>query len=843
MKTVIKIEGLDCAACASELEEEIKKIVGVEEVSVSFVNGRISLSCSDEKVLSEVKDRVNNFEEVKVVEELNRKKHTLHIKGLDCAACAVELEEEIRGLEEIEEVSVSFVNQTIIFSCTEESAVDKVKDIANNFEEVKVVEISKERGRIIKLKNLHCANCAAALQEQILKIEGVNDAVVDYVAQNIVIDASEEAIKKTIKTANRFEKVKVVEDGEVSDDENRKKDIIQICISAVFLVAGILFNGFLFDKGVAFKAFTYIFYGVSYIAVGYPVLISTVKNICKGRIFDENFLMTIASIGAIAMGEYKEGVFVMLLYQIGELLQGIAVGASRKSIVNIMNLKSESATRLYGGKQEVVSPEQLAIGDKILIKAGEKIPVDVRIVKGKTSVDTKSLTGESALRDVEEGEELLSGFINTGNVIEAEVVREYSDSAVSKILDLVENSTAQKAKPEKFITKFAKYYTPIVCALAAAVAVIVPLLLGIINGGGYGAYFRQWINTALVFLVISCPCALIISVPLTYFGGIGTAAKHGILIKGATYLDTLTKVRTIAFDKTGTLTEGEFSIVKINSTDEKETLAVAVALEKCSSHPLAKPFVSYDTGYNAEDAEEIAGRGISAKINGRTALCGNAKLMRENNITFEETASLSTVVYVAYDGKFLGSVEIDDSVKSEAEETVKRLHESGVEKLVMLTGDNEARAAAVGEKLGLDEVKAGLLPDEKLFSARELKEKVYSDGKKCALMYVGDGINDAPVMAVSDCAVSMGKIGSGAAIEASDLVIVSDNLDAIPDAFKIARKTRKIVIQNIVFSIVMKTAFMIMGVVIPSFPLALAVFGDVGVMLIAVLNSMRIRRK
>lgn len=769
-------------------------------------------------------------------------KKNIVIRGLDCAACAAELEEELKKIDGVNDCGVSFVNQRITVDCDDEETLNKVKDVANNFEEVEVVEIPQDKAKVIKLKNLHCANCAQVLQERIEKAEGVNSVIVDFVAQNIIIDGDEKAVERAKNIANHFENVKVVEEGDDGEKSERRFEIIRIIISAAFLCFGIAVNLLLAEKALAFKIIAYVLFGVSYLSVGYPVLVSTVKNISKGRIFDENFLMTLASVVAIGMGEVTEGVAVMLLYQIGEFLQGVAVGSSRKSIVEIMDLKSESATLLKDGNQIKVNPDELKIGDVILVKAGEKIPVDVKVLKGKTSLDTKSLTGESAYKEVEEGDEILSGCINAGGVIEAEVLREYSDSAVAKILDLVENSSAQKAKPEKFITKFAKYYTPIVCLVALFIAVAVPLILGIANGGGYGEYFKTWIQTALILLVISCPCALIISVPLTYFGGIGTAAKYGILVKGATYLDDVAKVKTVAFDKTGTLTEGCFDIVNVISENKDETLKLASALEKCSSHPLAAPFAEIDTPYVAENVTEIAGRGIVADVNGKKALCGNAKLLRENGVEFSEITSVSTLVYVAFDGKYLGAAEIDDKIKDGAKEALNDLHTLGVKKLVMLTGDNEARAENVANELKIDEVEAGLLPDEKLNRAQSLKNEAkfkYSG----ELMYVGDGINDAPVMAVSDCAVSMGKIGSAAAIEASDIVLVADNLKALGDCFKIAKKTRRIVLQNIIFSIVMKVAFMVMGVVIPSFPLPLAVFGDVGVMLIAVVNSLRIRIK
>jgi len=846
IKKTIRISGLDCAACASELEEILNKIEGVNSCSVSFVNQTIIADCANEEVISKIKKEASSFEKVKVIED--GIKRTIRISGLDCAACASELEEILNKIEGVNSCSVSFVNQTIIADCANEEAISKIKKEASSFEEVKVIEVRSDKAKIIKLKNLHCPNCAAALQEKIEKIDGVNCAVVDFVAQNIVLDATPAAVEKVIKTANHFEKVKVVEEGEAaSEKKERRRDIIQIIISAVLFGIGFLVQHLLSAKGLAWQITEYVLYAAAYLIVGYPVLISTAKNISKGRIFDENFLMTIASIGAVCLSiftgedEFAEGVMVMLLYQIGEFLQGVAVGSSRKSIAAVMDLKSDSATLIDGENRIVVKPEQLKIGDVIEVKAGEKLPVDGVVLSGKTSVDTKSLTGEGALRSVEEGDEVLAGYVNAGGVITVKVIREYSDSAVAKILDLVENSSAQKAKPEKFITKFAKYYTPIVCCSAVALAVLVPLITHFTVGGDLGALFAKWINTALVCLVISCPCALIISVPLTYFGGIGTAAKYGVLIKGATYLDEITKVKTVAMDKTGTLTKGEFFISGVRAEDKDSVVSIAAAVEKHSSHPVAKPFAALKTPFTAENVEEVAGRGMRATVDGKTVICGNAKMLKEENISFAEEQSLATLIYVAVDGQYIGCIEIDDALKPEANAALTGLHSCGVSKIAMLTGDTAARAEAVAKQLPVDEVYSALLPDEKLTVAESLKtEAQRSKGK---IMFVGDGINDAPVMSVSDCAVSMGQLGSGAAIEASDVVLISDNLSALEKAFKIAKKTKRIVTENIIFSIALKVAFMVMGIVIPSFPLGIAVFGDVGVMLLAVLNSLRIRMK
>lgn len=774
-------------------------------------------------------------------------KHILQLKGLDCAACAAELEEEIAATEGVSFASVSFVNQKLTVECESEEALAAVKDKANHFEEVEVVETAyadeaggrRADGKILlRLENLHCAACAMDLEDELRKIKGITEARVDFVSQSVSLEAeSEEAVRKAIRTANKFEKVRVLNGDEVLPaKESHKGEIVRIAVSAALFVAGVILERLIGGKFARIAC--YAAFAAAYLTVGYPVLFSTAKNIVKGRIFDENFLMTIASVGAFAIGQFDEGVVVMLLYQIGELLQGVAVGSSRRSVAALMELKSESATLLRGDERICVRPEELKIGDRVLVKAGEKVPADGILLSESAVLDTKSLTGESAPREAERGGELLSGSINAGGVFEMEISRAYEDSAVSRILDLVENSSSKKAAPEKFITKFAKYYTPIVCLLALVVALGVPTVLSLSRGGGFGGYFRTWLTPALNFLVISCPCALIISVPLTYFSGIGSCARNGILVKGATYLDAAAKVRTVAFDKTGTLTEGNFAVCRVfpeSGISEEELLYTASSAEASSSHPIAGAFSEIPVRYTAENVREIAGKGIVATIGDRETLVGNAALLRDYGVPFTERESAYTLVYAASGGKYLGAIEIGDRLRAEAAETIRELNRLGVSRTVMLTGDTPARARKVAEEAGVSEVNAELLPDEKLKKAEELK-------KSGPLMYVGDGINDAPVMAVADCAVSMGKLGSAAAVEASDFVLISDRLQAVPKAVRIARKTKKIVVENIVFSIAMKAAFMILSVV-AQLPLGIAVFGDVGVMLIAVLNSLRMRAK
>ena len=768
---------------------------------------------------------------------------TIKIEGLDCANCALELEAQIEDIDGVNQAAVDFMAQKVIVDC-EDEALDQVIYCCNHFEDVKVVgqperENSADAapftgGKRIKIKNLCCANCGRELEEELNAIEGV-EATVDFMNMTVVLKAATpEAHDKAVYAITHFENVEI-DDGKPDKKgivRGHLKEIIQIALSVIFFIPALVID--YAASGDVWQYIDYALYALAFIPVAYPVIWSTVRNLAAGKIFDENFLMTVAAIGAIILGIFTgdglmEGVAVMLLYQIGELLQSIAVGSSRSSIARLMDLKSDTATLVKGNQTIVVAPEDLRVGDVILIKAGEKVPVDCTLLSGSTSLDMKSLSGEALPREVKEGDELLSGSINISKVVKAEVCREYRNSAVAKILELVEHSTARKAKPEKFITKFAKYYTPAVVIAAVLVAALVPTIICAAQGAFLWETYRVWIYRSLSFLVISCPCALVISVPLSYFGGIGRCAKFGILVKGSTCLDELARATVAAFDKTGTLTEGVFAVKSYSS---EEALNIAAAAEKFSSHPVAAAFSSVATPYVAENAEEVAGRGVKCTINGKTALCGNMQFLKENGVSFTPSDSLSTTIYVALNGKYMGVIEVDDLVKPDAAAAVAALKDGGITKAVMLTGDGQKRAAAVAGELGLDGCFAALLPDQKLEKARQLK----GEG---GLIYVGDGINDAPVMTVADCAVSMGKVGSDAAIEASDVVLVSDNLSLLPRARRIAKGTRSIVFQNIIGSLAIKFAIMILSVAIPDFPLILAIFGDVGVMLLAILNAMR----
>lgn len=706
--------------------------------------------------------------------------------------------------------------------------------------------------KVLKLSGLDCAGCAAELEEQIAAIEGVSSASVAFVNQKLtLVYETDAALKEAVFVANHFEEVRVIEEKETHEAEESPsfaKDWWAIGISSAFFIAGLLFDFLVLGK--AADILRYVCYALAYIVVALPVLLATAKNLAKGRVFDENFLMTVASVGAVLLGEYFEGVAVMLLYRIGETLQAVAVSSSRKSITQLMDLKSDYATLLTetachcGGhchahmeEQRQVAPETLKMGDKLLVKAGERIPVDGVLLTETATLDTSSLTGESELRKVQSGEEMLAGCINVGEVFKMQVVRVYQDSAVQKILDTVENAASQKAAPEKFITKFARWYTPVVCCLALVLALCVPLVSGLIlDGRLYFKDFARWANAALTFLVISCPCALIISVPLTYFAGIGACAKQGILVKGATYLDTFANVRTVAFDKTGTLTEGNFTVCEVKPTDgvtETELLSVIAAVEKNSAHPIAKAFAFVSTQHVAENVRENAGYGLTATVDGERVLIGKAALLQENGIDAPAYDSPYTLVYAARGEKFLGVAAVGDKLRKEARETVQTLRALGVSKSVMLTGDGKDRAERIASEAGIEEVYAALLPNDKLDKANALREAG-------ALAYVGDGVNDAPVMTAADCSVSMGKLGSAAAVESSDFVLISDDLRAIPKCLKIARKTRKIVMQNIVGSIALKVAFMALGAA-GILPLIFAVFADVGVMLLALANAMRVK--
>ena len=577
----------------------------------------------------------------------------------------------------------------------------------------------------------------------------------------------------------------------------------------------------------------------AYIIIGYDVVIKALSNIFKGEVFDENFLMTIATVGAFAIGESPEAVAVMLFYQIGEFFQDYAVSRSKKSIADLMDIRPDYANLKINDEVLVFSPEEVELDDIIVIKPGERVPLDAVVTQGSSSVDTSALTGESIPRDIKPGDEILSGSININSVIEARVIRKYKESTASRILDLVENAASKKSKSEKFITRFARYYTPAVVVMAALLAIGGPLVTG--------DAFSQWISRALIFLVISCPCALVISVPLSFFGGIGGASRRGILVKGSNYLESLAMTEIAVFDKTGTLTRGVFEVHGVKPSknpesagiDPEELLELAAYAENYSSHPISvslkKAYGKIIDSKRIGTVEEIAGHGVKAVVDGRTVFAGNSRLMEIFKIGFESEDVAGTVVHIAVDGKYAGHILISDELKEDAKLAIQELKRLGVKKTVILTGDSKSAGDSVARILGADEVYTELLPGDKVDKIEELMKELSTKGK---LVFVGDGINDAPVLARSDTGIAMGGLGSDAAIEAADVVIMTDEPLKVTDAIRISRKTLGIARQNIIFALGVKAVVMILGAAGMANMWA-AVFADVGVTFIAVINSMR----
>ena len=573
---------------------------------------------------------------------------------------------------------------------------------------------------------------------------------------------------------------------------------------------------------------------ISYIIVGGDVVKRAVKNIFKGQVFDENFLMSIATIGAFFIGEYPEGVAVMLFYQVGELFQSYAVGKSRKSIASLMDIRPDYANVKKGDELVKVDPDEVQIGDIIVIKAGEKIPLDGKVIEGSSMIDTSTLTGESFPREVEVGSDILSGCININGVITAEVTKEFGESTVSKILDLVENASSKKSNSEQFITKFARYYTPVVVIIAVFLAIIPPLVID-------GATFSDWIYRALAFLVVSCPCALVISIPLSFFGGIGGASKKGVLVKGSNYLEALAETEIVVFDKTGTLTKGVFNVQEIHpeGVSKEELLELTAHAESYSNHPIS---LSLKRAYSKEidngrisDVEEISGHGVIATVDGKKVMAGNIKLMKMMDIPYFKGELIGTIVHVAVNNKYIGYIVIADEVKEDSAQAIKELKAANIKQTVMLTGDNKSIGSKVAKELGLDKVYAELLPADKV---EKLEELFSQKSKKGKLAFVGDGINDAPVLARADIGIAMGGLGSDAAIEASDVVIMTDEPSKIATTMKISKKTLKIAHQNIVFAIGIKIIVLILSAFGITTMWA-AIFADVGVTIIAVLNAFR----
>ncbi len=691
-----------------------------------------------------------------------------------------------------------------------------------------------------RITGLDCAHCASKIEKAIQEIEGVETAFLNFASQTLTLHlAPEEETKKIHETvltvADRIESGVDFIDLESDEQEQEdaplidRKKIVNLSVGIGFLAVAVFGN---FTPVIEFLLFL-----VAYLSIGGNVLLRAGKNILRGQVFDENFLMAIATIGAFAIGEYPEGVAVMLFYQVGEIFQDLAVNRSRRSIKALLDIKPEYANLLEGEQSRQVMPDEVQVGNRILVKPGEKVPLDGIVVEGTSTVDTMALTGESIPRNIESGDVILSGFINQNSILVVEVTKVYADSTVAKIMDLVENASSKKAPTENFISSFAKYYTPIVVFCALALATIPPL----VTGGN----FNEWIYRALVFLVVSCPCALVISIPLGFFGGIGGASRHGILIKGSNYLEALNKVDTVVFDKTGTLTQGVFEVTrKVPNLKEMVTeealLEYAALGEVHSNHPIGlsilKAYGQTIDESHIRHYEDFAGKGTSIDYADDKIVVGNDKLMEQFNIDFERVHSLGTIVYVALNKRYIGYIEIADTLKADAKEAIQKLRSLGIKNSIMLTGDRKEVGNMVGEKLGISDVRAELLPADKVAQLESIVEHT-SSGKRVA--FVGDGVNDAPVLARADIGIAMGGLGSDAAIEAADVVLMTDEPSKIATAIQIAKRTRAIVWQNIIFALGVKGIVLLMG----AFGIATmweAVFADVGVTFIAILNSMRI---
>ncbi|MBS4033476.1 MAG: cadmium-translocating P-type ATPase [Ignavibacterium sp.] len=695
-----------------------------------------------------------------------------------------------------------------------------------------------------QLKNIDCASCAAKIEDGLSKLPEVKFVTVNFANSTLQIDAPDiEKVKRKIKEIEP--EVEVLEPNEefrnsiksstvIDELFENKKDLIKIAVTFILLVIGLVFEEKLHNTPYHFAE--YMVFIPAYLISGWVVLKGAARSIVRGKVFNEHFLMTIATAGAIAIDAMPEAVTVMLFYVVGELFQDIAVNRSRKSVKALLEIRPDYANLKINGEVNKVSPENVKVGDYIIVKAGEKIPLDGEITEGNSFVDTSALTGESVPRKVKEKGVVLAGMINQSGLLTIRVTKLFSESSISRILELVENATSKKAETEKFITTFARYYTPVVVFGALLLAVIPPLFFA-------GQTFNDWIYRALVVLVISCPCALVISIPLGYFGGIGGASRRGILVKGSNYLDALTKVKTVVFDKTGTLTKGEFKVAEIvtaNGYSKEDVLKFAAYAESHSNHPIAKSIIeAYEKNIDQSglsDVQEISGKGIKAKVNGKQIIVGNDKILHSENIQHNQCEVDGTVVHIAVDKVYAGYIIISDTLKDDSIETIENLKAKNIQ-TVMLTGDNKSSAEVFAKKLGINKYYYELLPENKV----EQIEKLLSSDSKNKVAFVGDGINDAPVIARADVGIAMGALGSDAAIETADVVLMTDSPKQVVKAIEVAKRTRKIVWQNIGFAMGVKLFFILLGA-LGIATMWEAVFGDMGVAIIAILNAMKVMK-
>lgn len=798
------------------------------------VLGEISFDNKGNIIKSDKKDEIDENKVIRVDFLLN---------NLNCAHCAEKINDKVGKLAYVENSNMNFVAKKLsVFAKAGDITKQHMSEIAKIIHETEsCLTVSLLKNKVVGA--LDFDNRGNIIESGNTSVKGMTDLNVLYAKRKNNLEEEHHHHEHGESCGcgehhhdHEHEETKPKKVEKPKEKKEINKDLIKIII-------GVFVYGFgIYEMAVGNTGtFGVVVFLAAYILIGGDVLLKAAKNLFRGQVMDENFLMSIATIGAIAIGEHSEAVGVMLFYKIGEYLQQKAVGQSRKSISALMEIKAEFANLVQGGKIIQVDPEEVEVGDVIVVKPGEKVPLDGIVIEGEAMLDTSAITGESVLRSVKPGEEVVSGTINTNALIYVRVTKEYGESTVAKILDMVENAGSRKSQTENFISRFCRYYTPIVVGLALAVAFIPSLVIE-------GAVFRDWLYRGLIFLVVSCPCALVLSIPLSFFGGIGSASKNGILIKGSNYLEALRKVNTVVLDKTGTITKGVFKVTEINPVgmSEDELLRFAAIAEANSNHPIAKSIMeSYNEKSNEEiklseidQYEEIAAHGIKVLSNGKIILVGSSKLLDSENVKYEKIDEVGTTVYVAVDGKFAGCIVISDEVKEDSKRAIAEMRKVGITNVVMLTGDNEATAVKIAEEVGLDKHYSGLLPNQKV----EILEEIAKENSTGNTAFIGDGINDAPVLARADVGIAMGGVGSDAAIEASDIVFMTDELSKLPIAKRISEKTNKIVWQNIIFAMGVKVIVMLMstGGVANMWE---AIFADVGVALIAVLNAMRTLKK
>ena len=859
MERIFLLKGLDCPNCSAKIEKEVGDLENVNSSSVNLMKQTLTIQTEtfDNSIVEQIETIVHSHEpDVEVSEKKESyTTKTYLLKGLDCPNCSAKIEKEVGDLEDVSSSVVNLMKQTLTIS-VKTSASGKIQDevatIVHSHEpDVKVSEQTDSYvTKKYLLKGLDCPNCSAKIEKEVGELEGVALSEVNLMKQTLTVSMDHN------KAASMLDMVTTIvhshePDVEVSEQKadtsvapDKKEKTPVYSDDDKKLTIRLISGAVIYAVGMGLTLFGHVSLPVelgvlivAYIILGWDVVWQAVKNITRGQIFDEHFLMSLSTIGAFAIGEYPEAVAVMLFYQVGEFFQSLAVKRSRKSISDLMDIRPDSATVRRNGELVVVAPETVSIGELIVVKPGEKIPLDGIVTEGESMLDTRALTGESVPRSIRK-EEVLSGCVNQSGVLTIKVTKSFGESTVTKIIDLVENASSRKAPTENFITTFARYYTPIVVGMAAILAIIPPVILG----GGWS----EWLRRGFVFLIVSCPCALVISIPLTFFGGIGAASKRGVLVKGSNYLEALNKVSVVVFDKTGTLTKGVFKVVDITvefGFTKEQVLEYAAQAESYSNHPIAKSIQeafgktidqSVLSGY-----EEISGHGIRVLIGGKRVLAGNSKLMDSEKVSYAACQSAGTKVYIAVDGRYAGCIVIADEVKDDSQNAIASLKKIGVEKTVMLTGDDEKIGKAVAEQLGLDEYYAQLLPDQKVEKLEYLDQHKTKGSK---LAFVGDGINDAPVLARADVGIAMGGLGSDAAIEAADVVLMTDEPSKLVDAIDVAKATKRIVMQNIIIALGIKSVFLILGA-LGIAGMWEAVFGDVGVTIIAVLNAMRILKK